>query len=78
MAKKYPKVTLTQSQFDYIKGLTQKESVAMAIEKAFEFIHGKKITEVEHAYCSAEYNTVQYVIRAIVGNYLNRLNIVEG
>jgi hypothetical protein len=77
MAKKYPTITITQAQHDYIKELSQNECIAVTIEKAFTFIFNKEITQTEHAYMSTEYNTIQYIVRAIMGNYNNRLNVVE-
>lgn len=75
--KKYPVITITQSQHNYIKELSQKECIAVTEQKAFSYIFNKEITQTEHAYMSTEYNTIQYIVRAIMGNYNNRLNIVE-
>ena len=76
MSKKYPKVTITKEQYNYIQELLQKECIAATEEKTSLFIFGKEIKELKYAYCSSEYNTIQYIIRAIVGNYNNRLNII--
>lgn len=77
MSKKYPKITVTKEQYNYIQELLKKECIAVTEEKTCIFIFGKEIKELKHAYCSTEYNTIQYVIRAIAGNYNNRLNILD-
>lgn len=77
MAKKYPKITITKEQYNYIKELLQKECIAITEQKTCIYIFGKEIKELKHAYCSPEYNTIQYIVRAVVGNYNNRLNIME-
>lgn len=77
MSKKYPKVTITKEQYNFINELLQKECIAVAEQKACINIYGKPIAELKNAYMSSEYNTIQYIVRAIAGNYLNRLNILE-
>ena len=77
MAKKYPKVTITKEQYNYIKELLKKECIAVTEQKTCIFLFNKEIKELKYAYCSPEYNTIKYIVRAIAGNYNSRLNIVE-
>ena len=75
--KKYPIITITSKQYQYTKNLLKTECMAKVQDNLFKFTFNKKPQDLKNCYCSTEWNTILYVVKAIAGNYNKRLNITE-
>ena len=70
-------VTVTRSQYEYIKDLLSKHCLAVAEQKVLEYLFNvTDITKVKYGYCSNEWKATELVTMAIFNN-AKYVNVVE-